>query len=640
MNDKYQSILRQYWGYDDFRGIQRDIIESIGAGHDTLGLMPTGGGKSITFQVPAMAMEGTCIVITPLIALMKDQVHHLRQIGIRAAAIYSGMQHGTILQTLENCILGSTKLLYVSPERLSSSMFLTKLRHMRISFITVDEAHCISQWGYDFRPSYLEIARIRELLPDVPVLALTATATPLVVDDICTKLTPQPSPDGKHTFAVFRMSFERKNLAYLVKHSDDKHYDLIRLLKQTPGSAIVYVRSRRHAREISEHLTDAGLSTTFYHAGLEHADKDQRQRDWQHDRIRIMVATNAFGMGIDKPDVRLVIHYDCPDSIEAYFQEAGRAGRDGQPAQAILLYNNNDNAKLQKRINDTYPPKDDIRQVYEHLAYYYQIATGDGYGVAHEFNIEEFCLRFRHFPIQVNSALQILDRAGYIEYDEEADNEARVRFLVGRDDLYRLDQVSPEEEKVIVSLLRNYGGLFADYGYIDESIVAQQAGIPQPQCYDILKSLSQRHLISFIPRKQVPFIRYCQRREDAEHIVLPASIYEERKEQYTQRIQAMLEYAKSTSQCRSRILLKYFGETSSKDCGQCDVCLNHLGKLVTKDGQQNACEQICTLLANHERHHITEILRLPLPTEEIDAALTRLMQEEKIRQDDGFILLV
>ncbi len=640
MNDKYQSILRQYWGYDDFRGIQRDIIESIGAGHDTLGLMPTGGGKSITFQVPAMAMEGTCIVITPLIALMKDQVHHLRQIGIRAAAIYSGMQHGTILQTLENCILGSTKLLYVSPERLSSSMFLTKLRHMRISFITVDEAHCISQWGYDFRPSYLEIARIRELLPDVPVLALTATATPLVVDDICTKLTPQPSPDGKHTFAVFRMSFERKNLAYLVKHSDDKHYDLIRLLKQTPGSAIVYVRSRRHAREISEHLTEAGLSTTFYHAGLEHADKDQRQRDWQHDRIRIMVATNAFGMGIDKPDVRLVIHYDCPDSIEAYFQEAGRAGRDGQAAQAILLYNNNDNAKLQKRINDTYPPKDDIRQVYEHLAYYYQIATGDGYGVAHEFNIEEFCLRFRHFPIQVNSALQILDRAGYIEYDEEADNEARVRFLVGRDDLYRLDQVSPEEEKVIVSLLRNYGGLFADYGYIDESIVAQQAGIPQPQCYDILKSLSQRHLISFIPRKQVPFIRYCQRREDAEHIVLPASIYEERKEQYTQRIQAMLEYAKSTSQCRSRILLKYFGETSSKDCGQCDVCLNHLGKLVTKDGQQNACEPICTLLANHERHHITEILRLPLPTEEIDAALTRLMQEEKIRQDDGFILLV
>ena len=315
----YQSILRQYWGYDDFRGIQRSIIESIGAGHDTLGLMPTGGGKSITFQVPAMAMEGTCIVITPLIALMKDQVHHLRQIGIRAAAIYSGMQHGSILQTLENCILGSTKLLYVSPERLGSNLFQTKLRHMRVSFITVDEAHCISQWGYDFRPSYLEIANIRELLPDVPILALTATATPQVVDDICDKLRISRSPEPRcsnsefgirNSFSVFRMSFERKNLAYLVRHSDDKPYDLIRLFEQTPGSAIVYVRSRRHAREISEHLCQAGLSSTFYHAGLDHADKDRRQREWQHDRVRIMVATNAFGMGIDKPDVRLVVHYD------------------------------------------------------------------------------------------------------------------------------------------------------------------------------------------------------------------------------------------------------------------------------------------------------------------------------------------
>ena len=639
MSDKYQSILRQYWGYDDFRGIQRDIIESIGAGHDTLGLMPTGGGKSITFQVPAMAMEGTCIIITPLIALMKDQVHHLRQIGIRAAAIYSGMQHGSILQTLENCILGSTKLLYVSPERLGSNLFQTKLRHMRVSFITVDEAHCISQWGYDFRPSYLEIANIRQLLPEVPVLALTATATPQVVDDICDKLSQEPRANSQRPFSVFRMSFERKNLAYLVRHSDDKHYDLIRLLEQTPGAAIIYVRSRRHAREISEHLTEAGLSATYYHAGLDHADKDHRQREWQHDRIRIMVATNAFGMGIDKPDVRQVIHYDCPDSIEAYFQEAGRAGRDGQPAQAILLYNNSDNAKLQKRINDTYPPKDDIRQIYEHLAYYYQIATGDGYGVAHQFNIEEFCLRFRHFPIQVNSALQILERAGYIEYDEEADNEARIKFLVGRDELYRLEQVTPEEEKVIVSLLRNYGGLFADYGYIDESIVAKQAGINQPQCYDILKSLSQRHLISFIPRKQVPFIRYCQRREDAENIVLPASIYEERKEQYTLRINAMLKYAKATDQCRSRMLLEYFGEKTPKDCGQCDVCLDVQGNLVTKEGQRTAKEQIHTLLSDHQRHHITEILRLPLPTEEIDAALSTLMQEEAIQQVEGFIQL-
>ena len=644
----YQSILRQYWGYDDFRGIQRSIIESIGAGHDTLGLMPTGGGKSITFQVPAIAMEGTCIVITPLIALMKDQVHHLRQIGIRAAAIYSGMQHSSILQTLENCILGSTKLLYISPERLGSNLFQTKLRHMRVSFITVDEAHCISQWGYDFRPSYLEIAKIRELLPDVPVLALTATATPQVVDDICEKLRLSRNTESRssnsefiirNSFSVYRMSFERKNLAYLVRHSDDKLYDLIRLFEQMPGAAIVYVRSRRHAREISEHLCQAGLSSTFYHAGLDHTDKDRRQREWQHDRVRIMVATNAFGMGIDKPDVRLVVHYDCPDSIEAYFQEAGRAGRDGQPAQAILLYNNSDNAKLQKRINDTYPPKEDIRQIYEHLAYYYQIATGDGYGVAHEFNIEEFCLRFRHFPIQVNSALQILERAGYIEYDEEADNEARLKFLIGRDELYRLDQLSPDEDKVIVSLLRNYGGLFADYGYIDESIVAQQAGIPQPQCYDILKSLSQRHLINFIPRKQVPYIRYSQRREDAEHIVLPASIYEDRKEQYAQRIQAMTVYAQSINCCRSRMLLEYFGEKSATDCGQCDVCLDVQGQTVTKEGQRTAKQQMLALLADHQRHHITEILRLPLPTEEINAALDSLVSEEHIKLIDGYLQL-
>ena len=630
----YQSILKKYWGYDDFRGIQRDIIESIGAGHDTLGLMPTGGGKSITFQVPAMALEGTCIVITPLIALMKDQVHHLRQIGIQAAAIYSGMQHASILQTLENCILGSTKLLYVSPERLGSNLFQSKLRHMRVSFITVDEAHCISQWGYDFRPSYLEIANIRRLLPGIPVLALTATATPQVVDDICEKLSQETRAAStvKHGFSVFKMSFERKNLAYLVRHSDDKPYDLIRLLEQTPGSAIVYVRSRRHAREISEHLTAAGLSATFYHAGLDHAVKDQRQRDWQHDRTRIMIATNAFGMGIDKPDVRLVVHYDCPDSIEAYFQEAGRAGRDGQPAQAILLYNNNDRAKLQKRINDTYPPKDYIRQVYEHLAYYYQIATGDGYGVAHEFSMEEFCTRFRHFPIQVHSALQILERAGYIEYDEEADHEARVKFLITRDDLYRLEHVSPEEDKVIVSLLRCYGGLFADYGYIDESLVAQQAGLSQPACYDILKS--QRHLISFIPRRQVPYIRYCQRREDAEHIVLPANIYEARKQQYTQRIQAMTAYAASTDRCRSRMLLEYFGEQTAKECGQCDVCLS---KTADKQKQHAVREEILSLLADRQRHHITEVLRLPLSMDELDAALASLVADEHVKQTDGWL---
>ena len=629
-NEEFSHLLKKYWGYDDFRGIQREIIESIGSGHDTLGLMPTGGGKSITFQVPALAMEGVCVVITPLIALMKDQVHHLRQRGIMAAAVYSGMQHDDIIRILENCILGSTKLLYVSPERLGSGLFQTKLRHMKVSFITVDEAHCISQWGYDFRPSYLQIAEIRRICPDVPVLALTATATPKVVEDICDKLTLSTP----HTFNIFRMSFERKNLTYLVSHAMDKRTELIQLLNGEKGAAIVYVRSRRHAREVAELLTEAGLSATFYHAGLEHAVKDQRQRDWQHDRVRIMVATNAFGMGIDKPDVRIVAHYDCPDSIEAYFQEAGRAGRDGQPSRAILLYNAADEPKLRKRISDTFPEKEYIRKVYDHLAYYYQIATGDGYGVSREFNIDDFCRKFNHFPIRVHAALQILQRAGYIEYTEEQDNQARVRFLVTRDDLYRLRGDSPNEERVIVALLRSYGGLFADYGFIDESMIANQCGMKSHEVYQTLKGLSEKHILHFIPRKQVPYIRYMQRREDSEHVLLSKEVYEERLTQYKERIEAMLRYAKDNSKCRSRQLLEYFGEKDTKDCGQCDVC-HH----TSKTDIQQAKQQILTLLSDRQRHHVTELLRLQLPKEELDKALTYLLQEEYIMQKDGYLII-
>ena len=629
-NEEFSHLLKKYWGYDDFRGIQREIIESIGSGHDTLGLMPTGGGKSITFQVPALAMEGVCIIVTPLIALMKDQVHHLRQRGIMAAAIYSGMQHDDIIRILENCILGSTKLLYVSPERLGSGLFQTKLRHMKVSFITVDEAHCISQWGYDFRPSYLQIAEIRRICPDVPVLALTATATPKVVEDICDKLTLSTP----HTFNIFRMSFERKNLTYLVSHAMDKRTELIQLLNGEKGAAIVYVRSRRHAREVAELLTEAGLSATFYHAGLEHAVKDQRQRDWQHDRVRIMVATNAFGMGIDKPDVRIVAHYDCPDSIEAYFQEAGRAGRDGQPSRAILLYNAADEPKLRKRISDTFPEKEYIRKVYDHLAYYYQIATGDGYGVSREFNIDDFCRKFNHFPIRVHAALQILQRAGYIEYTEEQDNQARVRFLVTRDDLYRLRGDSPNEERVIIALLRNYGGLFADYGFIDESMIANQCGMKSHEVYQTLKGLSEKHVLHFIPRKQVPYIRYMQRREDSEHVLLSKEVYEERLTQYKERIEAMLRYAKDNSKCRSRQLLEYFGEKDTKDCGQCDVC-HH----TSKTDIQQAKQQILTLLSDRQRHHVTELRRLQLPKEELDKALTYLLQEEYIMQKDGYLII-
>ena len=629
----YQEILKHYWGYDDFRGIQREIIESIGSGHDTLGLMPTGGGKSITFQVPALSMEGTCVVITPLIALMKDQVNNLRRRGIRAAAIYSGLTREEIIMTLENCIFGDIRILYVSPERLSSDLFQTKLRHMKVSFITVDEAHCISQWGYDFRPSYLEIAKIRKFLPNIPVLALTATATPQVVDDIQDRLSFQEK-------RVFRMSFERKNLAYVVRRTADKREELLHILSSMKGSAIVYARSRRRTKEFSDLINEAGISATFYHAGLDSVVKDDRQKAWQEDKVRVMVATNAFGMGIDKPDVRLVVHIDCPDSTEAYFQEAGRAGRDGFKAYAVLLYNDSDKRKLEKRIADTFPEKDYIREIYEHLAYYYQIGVGSGYGHTFEFNIDKFCHTYRHFPIQVDAALKILTRAGYIEYTEEQDNQARVMFTLDRNDLYRLESNTPNEEKVVTALLRNYGGLFTDYNYIDEAFLASQCGIQPHQVYMILKSLSQRHILHFIPQKKTPYIRYTQRREDKEHILLMPAVYEERKHQFTLRIHAMLSYATNDSICRSRQLLHYFGEENSHDCHQCDVCLDHHKSAASEPRLNEAMTQILSLLDDGMPHPITDIRDIQLPTAELDAALEYLFKEEIIRQEDGILLKV
>ena len=643
----YQNILQQYWGYDDFRGIQREIIESIGAGHDTLGLMPTGGGKSITFQVPALAMDGICIVITPLIALMKDQVDNLLRRGIKAAAIYSGLAHEEIIITLENCIFGDVKLLYVSPERLSSELFQKKLRHMKVSFITVDEAHCISQWGYDFRPSYLEIANIRKLLPHAPVLALTATATPQVVEDIQEKLTrktsqtsqtSKTSPTSSTSFNFFKMSFERKNLVYVVRNATDKREQLLHILNSMPGTAIVYTRSRQRTKDVSELLNKAGISATFYHAGLDSSVKDERQQAWQEGRIRVMVATNAFGMGIDKPDVRLVIHIDCPDSIEAYFQEAGRAGRDGRRSYAVLLYNGADKRKLEKRITDTFPSKDYLRQVYEHLAFFYQIGIGSGYNHTFEFNIDKFCHAFRHFPIQVDSALKILTRAGYIEYTEEQDNQARLMFTVSRGELYKLENNTPDEERIITTLLRNYGGLFSDYHYIDEGFLASQTALQPHQVYQILKGLSQRHILHFIPQKKTPYIRYTQRREDKELLQFPPEIYEERLSQFRQRIAAVIRYATDDRICRSRQLLSYFGETENHDCGLCDVCLSHRKEgLVSEPRLNTAMEKILHLLNDGQPHPITDLRGLQLPVGELDTALEYLLQEEYIRQEDGLL---
>ena len=628
----YRQILKEYWGYDDFRGIQREIIESIGSGKDTMGLMPTGGGKSITFQVPAMAMKGVCIVITPLIALMKDQVANLRRLGIPAAFVNSSMGHEEMLATLENCVYGGTKLLYVSPERLSSELFQTKLKHMEVSFITVDEAHCISQWGYDFRPSYLEIVNIRKLKPNAPVLALTATATPEVVDDIQERL-------GFSEKNVFKMSFERKNLAYIVRHATDKEEQLLHILNSVSGSAIVYVRSRKRTSELAKLLMSSGISALAYNAGLDSEVRNNRQEEWTASKVRVMVATNAFGMGIDKPDVRLVIHMDCPSSLEAYFQEAGRAGRDGKKSYAILLYNDADSSKLMKRIADTFPPKEYIMNVYEHLAYFYQMAVGCGEGTTREFNMEKFCVAFKHFPVQVESALHILTRAGYITYDEENDNRARLRFILERDELDRLNHLSEAENTIITTLLRCYGGLFVSFQYINEGFVAQQAGMDMVKVYSILKGLNDKHILHFIPQKKTPYITYARDREDGENIVLPPAVYDDRKSDMEKRIKKMIEYATDDNTCRSKMLLSYFGENRSDNCGQCDVCIeratNHLSEKRTSPGT----EYIMNLLSDGKRHHVTELLRSKVATEIIDEALEELLSEEKVKMNGSFIFL-
>ena len=620
--DTYRQILQQYWHYDDFRGIQREIIESISSGKDTLGLMPTGGGKSITFQVPALAKEGTCIVITPLIALMKDQVQHLRAKGIKAAAIYSGMKRAEILKTLDNCIFGGVKLLYVSPERLASELFLTKLRHMKVSFITVDEAHCISQWGYDFRPAYLNIASIRKIKPEAPVLALTATATLAVIDDIQERLAFKVKN-------VFRMSFERKNLAYVVRKAEDKPAELIHIIRHVPGSAIVYVRSRNRCKDIAEALNQEGITATFYHAGLEHTLRDQRQKEWQRDEKRVMVATNAFGMGIDKPDVRTVIHFDCPDSIEAYFQEAGRAGRDGKKAYAVLLWNGNDIGKLNRRVDENFPAKEYINNVYQSLAFYYEVGLGSGSGHTFAFDIGKFCATYHFFPVPVDSALHLLENAGYLHYETDPDSAARVHVLLTRNELYKLDELSQEEEAVMTALLRCYGGLFTDYQYIDEALVAAQAKVSPNECYHLLKALSKKSIINFIPQRKTPYITYLRDREDT--IFLPKNVYEERKEQYINRISAFITYATNDTICRSRQLLAYFGEEMSEDCGHCDACIDARHHTPTAD--DDAVKKILQLLSDKGVHTLKEVYQIDAGTTALDRALRFLISEEKVKAD-------
>ena len=618
--DKYTDLLRKYWGYDDFRGIQREIIESIGQGRDTLGLMPTGGGKSITFQVPALAMKGMCIVVTPLISLMKDQVEALRRHGIKAAYINSSLSHEQILTTLENSIFGAYKFLYISPERIGSSLFQEKVRRMKVCFITVDEAHCISQWGYDFRPSYLKIADLRKLLPDCPILALTATATPEVARDIQHILLFREEN-------LHQMSFARQNLSYCVIDDDDALSGVLRLLDGVPGSCIVYCRNRDKCRTMAKELAELGHSATFYHAGLRNSEKDERQEAWRKGEIRIMVATNAFGMGIDKPDVRLVAHIDMPDSIEEYFQEAGRAGRDGKKSYAVFIRNGKEHIAFKRRITQQFPDIEFVRQVYEMLCCNFCIAVGDGMGVTRELNIERFCQTFHFFPTTIVPVLELLTMGGYIDYLDEDEASSRIMIPVTRTELFR--NTDPLGERIMMSILRHVGGLFVDYTAFDEDIICRETSLTLDQIYQTLLDLDRKHLIAYIPRKRLPRIVFVQRRVDREDIHLSKAVYHDRRERFGKRIEAMYNYINSTDTCRSRLLLQYFGEEAEHDCGICDVCIANRNKRA-KDNDFNRLHEYLLSLHLKDTTQLSELDLSAFPQDTIDQVLAYMAAKEEI----------
>jgi ATP-dependent DNA helicase RecQ len=565
LSAEFIKILKKYWGYDSFRPLQLEIIESIYNNIDTLALMPTGGGKSITFQVPALAKEGCCLVITPLIALMKDQVENLRERGICAEALYSGMSFKDQEQAINNIIYGGGKFLYISPERLLTRNFMSYLDYINISMLAVDEAHCISQWGYDFRPSYLRIIELREKFPKVPILALTATATPSVVKDIQKKL-------GFSKKNVFKKSFERKNLIYRVRFSENKDADLLSLVNCCKGSMIVYVRSRRRCVEISNYLTIKGIKSTYYHAGLSPQKREEAQALWMSNKVRLVVATNAFGMGIDKPDVRLVIHLDIPDNIESYFQEAGRAGRDEKKSFAVLIYNNTDIKNLKKRISDNYPPKDLIRKCYESVCNYFQLAVGTGEGQIFPFDLIDFCDKFKFNAIQAYSSLKILQSCGYIELTDELNNSSKLTFTMDRDDLYRFRIQNQEVNDIILFLLRNYTGIFTTYSRINEKEIARKLNITPKEVYDILVDLSKRKIVSYIPRKKTPYLIFTTVRHPKSYLKIKKEVYSKRKELFKRKIDYIISYATSEHECRSIFLIKYFGQKDIKKCGECDVC--------------------------------------------------------------------
>ena len=620
-------ILKRYWGYDSFRPRQEEIIMSVLDGRDTLGLLPTGGGKSLTFQVPAMVFEGITVVVTPLISLMKDQVDNLRAAGIRAVCLHSGLSRAEHRLALDRCRLGKAKLMYVSPEKLQSATFIDQLRSMDVSFLVVDEAHCISQWGYDFRPSYLKISLIRELFPDIPVLALTASATPVVVDDIMDKL-------GFKERNVYARSFSRDNLSYIVRNDFDKERRLINVLTNTSGSAIVYVRSRRRTREIADMLVRNGISADYYHAGLDATEKNEKQNNWKTDGVRVMVATNAFGMGIDKPDVRTVVHYDIPSSLEEYYQEAGRAGRDGKEAFAVLLVSRADKGRLTRMLSEMFPPKDFIRRVYELAGNFVNVAVGDGYNSVYEFNFALFLKTYDLPPLTTRSAMRLLTQAQYFEFVEEVTMQSRVMITANKSELYsvKLDEAG---ERVFNMLLRSYTGLFADFVYINESVIARRADVDEQKVYETMLQLSRMHILQYVPRKSTPYLYYTTSRELPKYIDMPRSVYEDQYKRLKERIEAMKRFSFGDDDCRVNVMLRYFGEKPEAPCGKCDVCRSRNRNRLTKGDKQSIKDSIIYIVGNAPRSLDYIVAESRYAEDDVIEAVRALLSSHILSIDDS-----